>query len=281
MKTRHGIRGAPLLCAMVVVALHDGRHAVSAQVAQPLNIDADDSVRVAWLHHQGRRVQGRHVVVWYPPDSIAEPQVRSLVTQLDRAMPVLQKAIGGPYPWQELGRARVEYYLGADRFISHARERAVFIPSWRARDGKAPFLHETMHVLLIVRPLSSPLTARDSLEAARMEDSVPDWLAEGLPDALAQTTAAKLSFPEYDVFQSGGPEKVDRTCAARLRGALGDKVLPFIGANGAPPELYTTDRQQVEVVSLRCSRRGWLRPWSACGGIGSPISRTQLLRRAP
>jgi len=165
---------------------------------------------------------------------------------------MLQQAIGGPYPWQQLGRARVEYYLGADRFISHARERTVFIPSLRARDGKAPFLHETVHVLLFVRQ-SSPRTARDSLEAAQVEDSIPDWLAEGLPDALAQTTAARLAFPEYDVFQSGGPEKVDSSCAARLRSALGDKVLPFIGANGSPPELYTTDRRLVAPIFYPCA----------------------------
>lgn len=76
-------------------------------------------------------------------------------------------------------------------------------------------------------------------------------LAEGLPDAVAQTTAAMLSFPEYDVSQSGGPDKVDSTCAARLAGALADRVLPFIGAAGAPPgALSTTDRQQFARSSI-------------------------------
>ncbi|HEY7637009.1 MAG TPA: hypothetical protein VH763_15775 [Gemmatimonadales bacterium] len=75
--------------------------------------------------------------------------------------------------------------------------------------------------------------------AARVEDSVADWLAEGLPDAVAQTTAATLAFPEYDVFQSGGPEKVDSTCAARLQDPHAAQILPFMGAAGAPMALYT------------------------------------------
>jgi hypothetical protein len=96
-------------------------------------------------------------------------------------------------------------------------------------------------------------TAGDTDHIAAVEDSIPDWLGEGLPDAIAQTMAAKLDFPEYDVFQSGGPAKVDSTCAARLHGALGDKVLPFIGAAGAPPELYTTDRREIAPIFYPCA----------------------------
>jgi hypothetical protein len=93
---------------MLLVAVHGARDLVSAQVAQPLNIDAADSARVSWLHQHGRRLQSRRVVLWYPPDSLPEAQAESLLAQLDRAVPALQQALDGPYPWQRLGKSRVE-----------------------------------------------------------------------------------------------------------------------------------------------------------------------------
>lgn len=227
-----------------------------AAAAATLDWSADDSARIADLSEHGRRYPGRHAIVWAPADSLDPRYVAALVDSLDRSLGVLKDLMGAPYPWQRLGARPVQFYLCPGRFISHATGRdAVLISIRRVRQGLAPFLHEAAHELLETPGPSYPSESADSLAEHAAAERYPLWLAEGLPDYLAQATAAATGFHEGDVFDIGGLDDVDSVCAARLskspsRAAIVDKV----GGKGRLEALFTTDRADVAPTFYACSQ---------------------------
>jgi hypothetical protein len=237
-----------LMPGIIALVMFGGASPHPQSTPQPLNWAADDEKRVAALAASGRRLEGTHVVVWVPT-AIGEVEHRALVERLDRGVAALRDAVGS-HEWQAVRQQKITYYISDDRFVSHGTGRAaVFIPLERAKDGRAPYLHEAMHELL-----ATPDT-RAGVEAERFEriKTRPLWLAEGLPDYVAQTVAVRTGVAEGDVFANGGLDGVDRTCASRLSGPAGRTILPFIGAPGRPDALFTTERQTVAPTFYACS----------------------------
>ena len=225
---------------------------VAAQVQDAptlLNWAADDEKRVAELAASGKRDDGTHVVLWTPADALSEADRRALVARLDLGVAAL-RALVGTHDWQSVRDEKITYYVSADRFVSHASGRAaVFIPLIRLQDGRAPYLHEAMHELLAMADTRGPMDP----ERVQRIKTRPLWLTEGLPDFVALTAAKKTGTTEGDVFDIGGLDGADRTCAARLAGPAGKEVLPFIGTSGRPDALFTTERQTVAPTFYACS----------------------------
>jgi hypothetical protein len=161
-----------------------------------------------------------------------------------------------PYTWQRLGSRPIRFYLSPGRFVSHADGRGgVFISLNRVRHRDAPFLHEAAHELLAPPPPFSPFEYPDSLDEERAAARFPFWLSEGLPDYLAQTTAAATGFPEGDVFAIGGLAKADSVCAARLAASSRQaEIRDRVGRPGRLEALFTTDRAEVAPVYYACSQ---------------------------
>jgi len=227
--------------------------AVHAQPARPaakpppqaLNWAADDGTRVANLETRGDHSEGTHVVVWVPAGSMSGAERQALVERLDRGVRALRELIG-THEWQIVRDQKITYYVSADQFISHATGRAaVLIPLARLQDGRAPFLHEAGHELLARASIGSVSPQR------RIQN--PLWLMEGLADYVGQTAAAQAGMVEGDVFAVGGLGGVDRTCATRLGGPIGEDISRFMGAPGGPPALFTTDRQTVAPTFYACA----------------------------
>jgi hypothetical protein len=219
---------------------------LAAQQPQLLNWAADDGKRVAELEARGIRTEGTHAIVWTPADLMSEPERKALVDRLDRGVRALRELIG-THDWQVVRDQKINYYISADQFISHASGRAaVFVPVARVQDGRAPFLHEAGHELLAraaPRGLAADGRPRISL-----------WLSEGLADYVGQTAAARAGIAEGDVFSVGGLQGVDRTCATRLDAApSADEIVQFMGAPSGPPALFTTDRQKVAPTFYACA----------------------------
>jgi hypothetical protein len=231
----------------------DRQCAWSQSSARPLNWSADDPTRIAYLHEHGVRVEGQQVIVWLPPEALAEPQRQELVDNLDRGVTALRALIGA-HPWQRLRDQKITYYISPERFIAHATGRAtILMPLARLQEGRAPFLHESVHELLFPQPPSSP----DDLSNVGMRvplTSRPGWLIEGMADYVAQTVAAETGFAEGDVFNVGGLARADTTCVQRLQGPRGAEVLRFIGEAGAPEALFTTERQAVAPTFYACAQ---------------------------
>jgi hypothetical protein len=224
--------------------------------AVPIDWSADDSARVAFLTTHGRSYAVPPVVVWAPVDSLPPAWLASFSDSLAVAVRRLRMLIGGPFPWQRLGSRSVRFYLSPGRFISHADGRdGVFISLERVRRRNGPFLHEAAHELLAPSPPFYPFEYPDSLTGEQAAAAFPYWLSEGLPDYLAQETAAATSFPEGDVFAIGGLAKVDSVCAARLgKSARRDEIRDRVGRMGRLEALFTTDRAEVAPVYYACSQ---------------------------
>ena len=226
-----------------------------AAPATPLDWSADDSARIAWLAQRGRRVAGRHAVVWAPRDSLSDAHHRALVDTLDRGIAEMQRLLG-ERSWQRTRGQPVTYYLSPGSFVSHGSTfGAVFIRVGLAQQGRAPYLHEAAHVLLLGPPPSYPSEYADSTEQERRAMTWPLWLTEGFPDVLAQRAAAATGAREGDVFSIGGLAKADSTCAARVaESPFGPGVLAVVGGRGRLPELFTTDRPKVAPTFYACSQ---------------------------
>jgi hypothetical protein len=147
------------------------------------------------------------------------------------------------------------FYVSDDQFVSHAASGGVvLIQLPRLRDGRAPFLHEAAHALL-ARPITGggAPPRLDSATQDRLIATRPQWLTEGIADLLAQTAAQMAGVSEGDVFDIGGLEKVDRTCATRLATPTGEEIVRYIGALGAPTALFTTDRFKIAPIFYACA----------------------------
>jgi hypothetical protein len=218
----------------------------SAQQPQPLNWAADDGKRVAELEARGIRTEGTQAAVWMPADLMSEPERKALVDRLDRGVRALRELIG-THEWQVVRDQKINDYISADQFVSHASGRAaVFVPVARVQDGRAPFLHETGHELLARAAQRGP--------AADGRPRLSLWLNEGLADYVGQTAATRTGITEGDVFSVGGLQGVDRTCATRLDAApSAAEIVQFMGAPSGPPTLFTTDRQKVAPTFYACA----------------------------
>jgi hypothetical protein len=137
-----------------------------------------------------------NVVAWLPAGALSDDAMREIVSRLDRGIGAAKKAIGKP-AWAFEGDPRVFFYFPDARFVAHAPGgNTAFAPLWRIRDDEAPWLHESLHLLL-----STPggdWLARDDADAR-----MPLWFTEGLADALA----IQISESEVDERESGGDEE--------------------------------------------------------------------------
>ena len=172
--TRNKSRAVRSVGAIIGLLMASG-----AEVAQqPLNWAADDGSRVATLAKDGARLEGEHVILWFPK-SLALADAEALLNRLEPGVAGLWNRVG-THDWQAVKKGKITYYLSDDMFVSHASGRAaVFVPMARVRDGHAPFLHEATHELLA------------STRTDRTPGTQPLWLIEGLPDYIARLVAAE------------------------------------------------------------------------------------------
>jgi len=211
---------------------------------QPLNWAADDGSRVAALSKDGARLEGEHVILWFPK-SLARADAEALVKRLDPGVAGLWSRVG-THDWQSVKKGRITYYLSDDAFVAHASGRAaVFVPMARVRDGHAPFLHEATHELLA--------STRTDRTPGGPKVQRPLWLTEGLPDYIARLTAADVGLTESGPFDTPTIAGVDDICAERTRTANGATMMPYIGSDARPEVLFTTERGRFAPTFYACS----------------------------
>lgn len=231
---------------------------LSAQqpAAQPLNWNADDSSRIAWLNANGRRMAGSQVIILAPPEEMTEAWQAALLDTLNRGVTELRRLMKAPLPWQRIGERPIQYYLVSERMISHATGKdVVFISMFHVRSGQAPYLHEASHELLAPPPPYSYEEYADTVVAEKAFQAKPFWLLEGIPDLMAYEAASAAGSVEGDVFTIGGPAKADSTCAARLSdNPFRAELLRSLGGQGPVEALFTTDRIKVAPAFYACAQ---------------------------
>lgn len=239
-------------CALVVL-LAAGCAARARSTSAVAIMPAQDSARVTWLKAEGQVSEGRRVIVW-APRAVPRARFEALRDTLDRGVHALEEILSPARSWSRLRQKKITYYLSPDSFVSHASgEGTVFISWWRAERGLAPYKHEAAHEILVPQPPYWPEEYPDSIAARERERNWPGWLTEGLPDYVAHHIAAESGIAEGDIFQSGGPTMVDRTCRERQRGEFAAMVSRYVPGRGRPAELSTSRRREVAPVFYPCS----------------------------
>jgi hypothetical protein len=232
-----GVAIALVTCLVLVAA-------TTSRAQQPLNWSAEDGKRIESLEKGGSRIDGAHIILWFPP-SLSRADAEALMGRLDSAVEALWRRVG-VHDWQQVPKGKINYYLHDDAFVAHASGRsAVFVPMARVKDGRAPFLHEATHELLA----STRTAPADGMAPVRR----PLWLTEGLADYIARLVADQLGISEQGPFGTPNLSGVDAVCAERARTADGASMLPFIGANAVPEVLFTTERAKFAPTFYSCA----------------------------
>jgi len=176
-----------------------------------------------------------NVVAWFPAGALSDDATKEIVKRLDRGIAAAKKTIGKP-AWAFQGDPRVFFYFPDARFVAHAPGgNTAFVPLWRIRDDEAPWLHESLHLLLATP--GGDWLARDDADTR-----MPLWFSEGLPDALAIQISESEGLRHFSPLWTVPASGLDELCRTELDSAAGKKALPFIGAPGKLKDLFGPDR---------------------------------------
>lgn len=126
----------------------------------------------------------------------------------------------------------IRYVVSARAPISMTFGRTVYLPLERVRTHSAPYLHETVHVLL----------------RARSEDC--PWLVEGFASYLESWVSENMGGYDAHVFSRASDGGIHRAAADLLSGADARAVLPFVGACGSPAGLAAERRRVARPFSV-------------------------------
>ena len=126
---------------------------------------------------------------------------------------------------QGLREGRITYRVGDEMPYALTRGRTVFLPVARVRTSSAPYLHETVHVL-VRAPHGSV------------------WLSEGFASYVDAYVVENLGGYDARVFTRGGNRGVDAEARSWLAREQGRAVLPWVGGPGEPPDM-AWDRRRV------------------------------------
>jgi hypothetical protein len=123
-----------------------------------------------------------------------------------------------------LREGRIVYRVAADLPYSMTRGRNVSLLAERVRTDSAPYLHETVHVLL-------PAPNRSL------------WLSEGFASFVESHVSETMGGYDAHVFSRTGNRGVDGEAARWLSRERGRDVLPYVGVPGEPPEMESERRR--------------------------------------
>jgi hypothetical protein len=147
--------------------------------------------------------------------------------QMERFTRLAERGIGDIAAYLNDGPApdapRVTFHVRSNLPMSRSFRRTVLLPAERVRNDRAPYLHETTHVVL--PPKSDCL-----------------WLSEGFASYVQSYVAEHIGGYDGYVFSIGGNANVDRLARRYLARDGGRAVLPYVGAGGSPSEIWEERR---------------------------------------
>lgn len=206
-------------------------------------LDNGDSLNITYLINNGVKVPRGEVIAWFPKDSLSEKRMNEIADMINIGISSAEKFIRTPLPWQiHQPGDPYTFYFRFDRFISHASGAGfISIPFWRIKDGKAPWLHETMHEMLGTKSgswFSTNVTEKE------WSANMPLWLFEGVPDYISLEVSLSENLPWFDVFSNNYQIDTDSLFVKEIMLDKGSYILSFIGKKGVMPELFSNDRIQ-------------------------------------
>ena len=130
----------------------------------------EDAARVEALRASAERLEGRHVVVWLAPGSLAADEAAAFLRRADAGAAAILAHLGPHAGVEGPAGGRPELFVEAQSpgpRVTGAAAPWIFLPAVQVRRGVSPYLHELVHVL-------APWSWRRS-----------EWTAEGFANHVA------------------------------------------------------------------------------------------------
>lgn len=188
---------------------------------------------------QGDCVTKDDVVLWMPRGAVAKADQQAWLSVVSKGVRAAKEYVGRP-DWTFRGDPRIYFYFADAQFICHAPPgNIVYIPLWRMREDQAPWMHETMHLLIASRRGEWFAESEEAQNAG-----MPLWLHEGLAESLSIDVDQLAGLTHYSPVIEAPADGIDLLCRERLASSPAARILAFVGARGKLPELFSEQRMQ-------------------------------------
>jgi hypothetical protein len=201
------------------------------------------------LKTDGTVINRDRVIAYFPNDYISQNRMNGIADTLNLGIALANKCISGLIDSQIFKDKQLTYYFLPDNFVSGASKSGdIYIPAWRAKYRQAPWLHETMHILL--RSENGYWYPSSNISNYF---KMPVWFNEGIAEYLAMKISYDNQLPKADLFESGGYTMVDSVCYLNLKKKNGPYILKYIGETGIMLKLYGRKRGEYAPTFYNCS----------------------------
>lgn len=173
----------------------------------------DDRALTVELRDRGIVREKERSILFFERDQLSDAQMDEFADIVDQGIVEVAKFVDQPLP-----NTKISYFVSTQVGISHSRGRSVYLPLSRVRDRSAPYLHETLHVLLPC-------------------DACPVWLSEGYASYVQSYLGEHGGGYDGKVFAAHGNVGVDLDAVRWLRDDRGRAMLLFVGTEQDDPEL--------------------------------------------
>jgi hypothetical protein len=192
--------------------------AAPAVILVLLSLAGRPAMGAGWI-----RVEMPRATLEYEEGSLTAPEAARFSNLLDQGVADVESYLRPAAPYG-LREGPILYRVGPSLPFSMTRGRTVSLMLERVRSDSAPYLHETVHVLV-----PSP------------NHSV--WLSEGFASYVESYVSDNIGGYDAHVFSKTGNRGVDTEAARWLGREAGRTVLPWVGTPGEPPEMLEERRR--------------------------------------
>jgi hypothetical protein len=160
--------------------------------------------------------------VVYDKDMMSSEQMGQFAMLADRGITDIDQLLN-----QSPGTNRITFVVRDDGSISRSFRRTIFLPGERIRRRSAPYLHETVHILLPMK-----------------EECL--WLSEGFASYVQSYVAENIGGYDGYVFSWGGNRNIENLARRALATETGQAALPYVGVCAEPAQIFEKRREVAE-----------------------------------
>jgi len=162
------------------------------------------------------RQETARAVIEYDVGALGATEVDDFGRLVDHGIAEIESLVGPSLPERARRRGRLRYVVSARVGMSRAFRTTILLPLDRVRSRSAPYLHESVHVLVPFR-------------GTRV------WLSEGFASYLESWISENRGGYDAHVFTRAGDRGIHEAAREWLGRRGGRAVLPWVGAPGEPP----------------------------------------------
>jgi hypothetical protein len=181
--------------------------------ANPISGRMDDHSTASRLRKQGIKHTTQRAILWVEKNYLSKEEIEEFGSFVDKGIIRAEEYLGVTFDKEHYKGDKVHYFIKGGRFISHVfggyrhkefRKPIVFLSF--VKEGKSPYLHETVHILAW--------------------ESYSLWIREGLAVYLNDKLGGYPAFPNFG-------KDIDE-CAKEYLNRKFRNTLRLIGNNGIP-----------------------------------------------